>query len=94
MAQAIAVNPGFFGYRSGMGTVLLVEGNAAMAAQSFLRAVQLNRKTAITRVSRCGIRISSAINSTMLAPVSPASSGFDIHGTGSHLFVNDRFRSV
>ena len=49
IAQAIAVNPGFFGYHSAMGTVLLVEGNAAMAAQSFLRAVQLNPMDAFSQ---------------------------------------------
>jgi tetratricopeptide (TPR) repeat protein len=42
LAQAIAFNPGYFGYHSAMGTVLLAEENANMAAQSFLRAVQLN----------------------------------------------------
>jgi tetratricopeptide (TPR) repeat protein len=49
LAQAIAFNPGYFGYHSAMGTVLLAEENATMAAQSFLRAVQLNPMDAFSQ---------------------------------------------
>ena len=42
LRQAIGINPGFFGYYSGLGTVVLAQGNAAMAIQCFYSAVQRN----------------------------------------------------